>query len=89
MESAKIHFNVIFSKIDDLTERTSIELSQSQGRAMLCPEGTESLPKPGINPTRWARHMKTPETLFGYWQNRHKRLRHKGITEYSDVVAWY
>jgi len=64
MESAKIHFNVIFSKIDDLTERTSIELSQSQGRAMLCPEGTESLPKPGINPTRWARHMKTPETLF-------------------------
>ena len=31
---------------------------------MLCPEGTESLPKPGINPTRWARHMKTPETLF-------------------------
>ena len=56
---------------------------------MLCPEGTESLPKPGINPTRWARHMTTPETLFGYWQNRHKRLRHNGITEYSDVVAWY
>jgi len=87
MESAKIHFNVIFSKIDDLTERTSIELSQSQGRAMLCPEGTESLPKPGINPTRWARHMKTPETLFGYWQNKHQRLKHNRITEYRHVVA--
>ena len=31
MESAKFHFNVIFSKIDDLTERTSIEFISEPG----------------------------------------------------------
>ena len=31
---------------------------------MLCPEGTESLPKPGVNPARWARSYEDPRNTI-------------------------